>query len=123
MADAARAAHAARLLSIIIAGLALAFTGIDLVLGASTFRTDALRLAAIVLVALLTARGVSWARVLLLVLTGVAAAMAVLTAITRSLPLWGRMWFLVYGAGTLMGLALLFMPPAAAHFSRLTPKG
>jgi hypothetical protein len=125
MADADRAAHAARLLSVIIAGLALAFAAIAYFLNPSSIGVDALRLLAIVLVAFLTARGVRWARLLLIVLTGFAAAFAVLTALSMSLPLWGRIWFFVYGAGTVMCLVLLFLAPAASHFSRAatTPGG
>jgi hypothetical protein len=121
MADADRAAHAARLLSIIIAGLALAFAAVDYALDPRAIGVDALRLAAIVLVAFLTARGVRWARLLLIALTGFAAALAVLTTLSRSLPLWGTVWFLVYGAGTVACLVLLFVAPASAHFSRPAP--
>jgi hypothetical protein len=118
MADADRAAHAARLLSIIIAGLALAFAAIDYALNPSSIGIDALRLVAIVLVAFLTARGVRWARLLLIVLTGFAAAFAVLTALSMAgLPLWGKVWFLLYGVGTVACLVFLFMPPATAHFA------
>lgn len=119
MADADRAAHAARLLSIIIAGLALAFAGVAYALNPASIGIDALRLVAIVLVAFLTARGVRWARLLLIVLTGFAAAFAVLTALSMaSLPLWGKVWFFVYGAGTVFCLVFLFLAPASAHFSR-----
>jgi uncharacterized membrane protein (UPF0136 family) len=121
MADVDRAAHAARLLSMIIAGLALAFAAVAYVLNPQSIGVDVLRLVAIVLVAFLTARGVRWARLLLIVLTGFAALFAVLTALSRSLPLWGKVWFFVYGAGTVFCLVLLFVAPAAAHFSRPAP--
>lgn len=122
MADADRAAHAARLLSIIIAGLAVAFAAVAYALNPASIRIDALRLVAIVLVAFLTGRGVRWARLLLIVLTGFAATFAVLTALSMaSLPLWGKVWFLVYGAGTVVCLVFLFVPPASAHFSPQPP--
>lgn len=121
MADAARAAQAARFLSTIIAVLALAFAAVAYALSPASLGIDALRLVAIVLIALLTARGVRWARLLLIVLTGFAAAFAVLTALSVSLPLWGKVWFFVYGAGTVACLVLLFLPPAAAHFSPPAP--
>jgi len=125
MADAARAANAARFLSTIIAALALAFAAVAYALNPASLGIDALRLVAIVLVALLTARGVRWARLLLIVLTGFAAAFAVLTALSVALPLWGKVWFFVYGAGTVACLVLLFLPPAAAHFAApaATPGG
>lgn len=118
MPNADRAALAARLLSTIIAGLALAFAVVAYALNPASVGIDVLRLVVIVLVAFLTARGVRWARLLLIVLTGFAAAFAVLTALSMSLPLWGRVWFLVYGAGTVACLVFLFLAPAAAHFSR-----
>lgn len=119
MADLDRAAHAARLLSITIAGLALGFAGVAYALNPASIGIDALRLVAIVLVAFLTARGVRWARLLLIVLTGLAAVFAVLTALSMaSLPLWGKVWFFVYGAGTVFCLVFLFLAPASAHFSR-----
>ena len=119
MPDAHRAAHAARQLSIIIAGLALAFAAVAYALNPASIGVDALRLVAIVLVAFLTGRGVRWARLLLIVLTGFAAAFAVLTAFSMaSLPLWGKVWFVVYGAGTVACLVFLFVAPASAHFSR-----
>jgi hypothetical protein len=121
MADLDRAAHAARLLSIIIAGLALAFAAAAYVLNPASVGIDALRLVAIVLVAFLTARGVRWARLLLIALTGLAAAFAVLTALSMSLPLWGKVWFFVYGAGTVVSLVFLFVAPASDHFSRQAP--
>ncbi len=118
MAETDRSARAARLLAAIIAGLALAFALIAYALNPSTIGVDALRAVAIVLIAFLTARGVRWARLLLIALTGFAAAFAVLTALSMSLPLWARVWFLVYGAGTVVSLILLFTPPAAAYFAR-----
>lgn len=121
MADVDRAAHAARLLSVIIAGLALAFAAVAYALSPESIGVDALRLVAIVLVAFLTARGVRWARLLLIFLTGFAAAFAVLTALSTSLPLWGKVWFFVYGAGTVICLVFLFVAPAAAHFTRPAP--
>ena len=122
MADADRAAHAARLLAIIIAGLALAFAAVAYALNPASIGMDALRLVAIVLVAYLTARGVRWARLLLIALTGLAAAFAVLTALSMaSLPLWGKVWFFVYGVGTVACLVFLFVAPASAHFSRQPP--
>ena len=122
MADADRAAHAARLLSIIIAGLALAFATVAYALNPASIGVDALRLVAIVLVAVLTARGVRWARLLLIVLTGFAATFAVLTALSMaSLPLWGKVWFFVYGAGTVVCLVFLFVAPASAHFAHKAP--
>jgi hypothetical protein len=121
MADLARAAQAARLLSTIIAALALAFAAVAYALNPASLGVDALRLVAIVLTAVLTARGARWARLLLIVLTGFAAAFAVLTALSMTLPLWSRIWFFVYGAGTVACLVLLFVPPAAAHFSPPAP--
>ena len=121
MAENDRPAHVVRLLSAIIAGLALAFAVIAYALNPAKIGVDALRLVAIALTAYLTARGVRWARLLLIALTGLAAAFAVLTAMSMSLPLWGRVWFFVYGAGTVVCLVLLFVAPAAAYFDRPPP--
>ena len=121
MAENDRPAHVVRLLSTIIAGLALAFAVIAYALNPAKIGTDAVRLVAIVVTTFLTARGVRWARLLLIALTGIAAAFAVLTALSMSLPLWARLWFFVYGAGTVACIAFLFVAPAAAYFNRPAP--
>jgi hypothetical protein len=118
MAENDRPAHSARLLCASIAALALAFAVIAYALNPAKLGVDALRLVAIVLTAFLAARGVRWARLLLIALTGFAAAFAVLTALSMSLPLWARVWFVAYGAGTIACLIFLFVAPAAVHFAR-----
>jgi len=118
MAESDRSARAARLLSAIIAGLALAFAVIAYAINPARIGVDALRLLAIALTAFLTVRGVRWARLLLIALTGFAAAFAILTALSMALPLLARLWFFLYGAATVVCLILLFVAPAAAYFAR-----
>lgn len=113
-APAARAA--ARLVGGIVL-LSAAFGIIAYRLNPSSLGIDALRFLAITLVGILVVRGVRWARLLLLALTGLAAAFAVLTALSVSMaPLWKFVFFL-YGGGTIACLWGLFVQPAAAHFA------
>jgi predicted outer membrane lipoprotein len=101
--------------------LAAAFGIIAYTLNPASLRTDALRFLAIALVAALVVRGMRWARLLLVVLTGLAAAFAVLTAVSLSMaPLWKLVFFL-YGGGTIACLWGLFVQPAAAHFLTVPP--
>ncbi len=106
--------------------LAGAFAVIAYKLNPDSLRVGALRFIAIALVALLAARGIRWARLLLVVLTGLAAAFAVFTAVSVSMaPVWKLVFFL-YGGGTLGCLWGLFRQPAAAHFDASpssAPKG
>jgi len=97
--------------------LAAAFAIIAYRLNPSSLQIDALRFLAIALVGFLALRGVRWARLLLVVLTGLAAAFAVLTALSVAMaPSW-TLAFFIYGGGTIACLVGLFMPPAAAHFA------
>jgi predicted outer membrane lipoprotein len=101
--------------------LAAAFGVIAYRLNPSSLRVDALRFLAIALVGVLVVRGVRWARLLLVALTGLAAAFAVLTAVSVSMsPLWKVVFFL-YGGGTIACLWGLFVQPAAAHFAPVVP--
>ena len=119
---------AARAVTRLVSGivlLAAAFGAIAYQLNPTSLRIDALRFLAIALVGVLVVRGVRWARLLLLVLTGLAAAFAVLTAVSVSMaPLWKGVFF-IYGGGTIACLWGLFVPPAAAYFATTpaVPKG
>src|SRR5689334_18104586 len=109
----------------IIVFLAAAFAVLAYALNPTALGIDALRFGAIALTGLLVFRGIRWARLLLVVLTGLAAAFAALTAISISMaPQW-KLVFLLYGVGTIACLWALFRPPASAHFLRSaeTPKG
>jgi phage-related protein len=120
--DASR--RAAWLVAIIVF-LAAAFAVLAYTLNPAALGVDALRFGAIALTGLLVVRGIRWARLLLVVLTGLAAAFAVLTAISVSMaPQW-KLVFLLYGVGTIACLWALFRPPASAHFlpSAEAPKG
>src|SRR5512135_2520462 len=118
LSPAARAA--ARLVGGIIL-LSAAFGIIAYRLNPASLRVDALRFLAITLTGILAVRGVRWARLLLVALTGLAAAFAVLTALSVSMaPLWKVVFFL-YGAGTIACLWGLFVQPAAAHFATASP--
>jgi len=100
----------------IIVLLAAAFGIIAYRLNPASLRVDALRFVAIALVGVLVTRRIRWARLLLVVLTGLAAAFAVLTAASVSMaPIW-KILFFVYGGGTLACLWGLFVQPAAAYF-------
>lgn len=115
---------AARLVAAIVL-LAAAFGVIAYRLNPASLQVDALRFLAIALVGVLVTRGMRWARLLLVVLTGLAAAFAVLTAVSVSMaPAWKIVFFL-YGGGTLACLWGLFVQPAAAHFATglSVPKG
>jgi predicted outer membrane lipoprotein len=110
----------ARLVSGIIL-LAAAFGFIAYRLNPDSLQVDALRFVAIALVGFLVLRGARWARLLLVVLTGLAAAFAVLTALSVSMaPLW-KVVFFVYGAGTIACLWGLFVAPASSHFATAPP--
>jgi phage-related protein len=115
------AARAAAQLAAGIVILAEAFAVIAYNLNPDSLRIAALRFIAIALVALLAARGIRWARLLLVVLTGLAAAFAVLTAASVSMPLLWKLVFFLYGGGTLACLWGLFRQPAAAHFVASPP--
>jgi hypothetical protein len=100
----------------IIVFLAAAFAVLAYALNPTSLGIDALRFGAIALTGFLVVRGIRWARLLLVVLTGFAAAFAALTAISISMaPQW-KLVFLFYGAGTIACLWALFRPPASAHF-------
>ena len=88
----------------------------SLLLGAANLKGTVIRFVAITLAAILVARGVRWARILLLVLAGLVAAYAAILGVVRPMPLGWRAVFLVYGLGTVWSLMGLFRHPAAAHF-------
>lgn len=119
---------AARAVTWLVSGIVLlsaAFGVIAYRLNPASLQIDALRFLAIALVAILVVRGVRWARLLLLALTGLAAAFAVLTAASVSMaPLWKAVFF-IYGGGTIACLWGLFVRPAAAYFvtAPAVPKG
>ena len=116
--------QAARAVARLVTGivvLAAAFGVIAYRWHPDSLRIDALRFGAIALVGFLVLRGARWARLLLVVLTGLAAAFAVLTALSVLMaPLW-KVAFLVYGAGTIACLWGLFVAPASGHFASATP--
>jgi hypothetical protein len=116
------AGRAAAQLAAGIVLLAGAFGAVAYLLNPDSLRIDALRFVAIGLVAFLAARGIRWARLLLVPLTGLAAAFAVLTAVSVSMALVWKLVFFVYGAGTLACLWGLFRQPAAAHFAPSPPR-
>ena len=119
---------AARAVARLVAGivlLAAAFAVIAYRLNPDSLQIDALRFVAIALVGFLVLRGTRWARLLLVVLTGLAAAFAVLTALSVSMAAVWKVVFFVYGAGTIACLWGLFVAPASGHFAaaRPAPKG
>jgi hypothetical protein len=97
--------------------LAVTFGVSSILLNPGSLRTTAIRLLAIVLSGVLVGKGVRWARILLVLLTGLIAPYAVVLAVVRPMPLGWRAAFLVYGVGTLWGLIGLFRQPAAAYFT------
>ena len=118
----------ARAVARLVAGiilLAAAFGVIAYRLNPSSLQIDALRFLAIALVGFLVLRGVRWARLLLVVLTGLAAAFAVLTALSVSMASIWKVVFFVYGPGTIACLVGLFVAPASTHFAAApaAPKG
>lgn len=116
MAESTSPSRAVATLVAIIVLLAAAFGIIAYRLNPASLRVDALRFVAIALVGVLVTRRIRWARLLLVVLTGLAAAFAVLTAASVSMaPIW-KILFFVYGGGTLACLWGLFVQPAAAYF-------
>ena len=108
---------AAKRLAAAVVGLAAAYSGISLLLNPDSLRTTALRFVAIAGTCVLAARGVRWARLLLVPLTGLVAVFAALVAILRPLPLGWRVVFLVYGLGTVWCIISLFREPANAYFA------
>jgi len=100
--------------------LAAAFGGGSVVLNPDSLRSMAIRLVAIALTGLLVARGIRWARLLLIVLTGLAALYAAVLAVVRPMPLGWRALFLVYGLGTVWCIIGLFREPAASYFADRT---
>ncbi len=124
----AESTPSSRALALIVAGiilLAAAFGLIAYGLNPASLQVDGLRFLAIAFVSVLVIGRIRWARLLLVVLTGLAAAFAVLTAVSVSMaPIW-KVVFIVYGGGTLACLAGLFVQPAAAHFGAgpSVPKG
>ena len=115
------AGRAAAQLAAGIVVLAGAFGVVAYTLNPDSLKVDALRFVVIALVALLVARGIRWARLLLVVLTGLAAAFAVLTAVSVSMALVWKLVFFLYGGGTFACLWGLFGRPAAAHFAAPSP--
>jgi hypothetical protein len=121
-------ASAARAVTWLVSGIVLlsaAFGVVAYRLNSTSLQIDALRFLAIALVGILVVRGVRWARLLLLALTGLAAAFAVLTAASVSMaPLW-KVVFFIYGGGTIACLWGLFVRPAATYFATApaVPKG
>lgn len=116
MAESTSPSRAVATLVAIIVLLAAGFGLMAYRLNSASLQVDALRFIAITLVGVLVARGIRWARLLLVVLTGLAAAFAVLTAVSVAMaPVW-KILFFVYGGGTLACLWGLFVQPAAAHF-------
>ncbi len=116
-------ATAARRYTIGVVALAGVFAALSLGLNPASLRTTALRLLAIALVGVLVDQGRRWARLLLVVLTGLVAVYAGLLALIRPMPALWRAVFLGYGLGTLWCLWGLFRPPAAAHFQPRGPEG
>ena len=92
------------------------FSVLSFLLNPASLRTDALRFVAIALVGVLVARGFRWARLLLLLLTGFAALLAVVVAIRSPMSLVWRLVLFSYGAGTLACLWRLYRDPAASFF-------
>src|SRR6266516_1613120 len=86
----------------LVAGIILlnaAFDAVSYSLNPDSLKTDVMRLGAITLTGLLVARGARWARILLAVLTDLAAGFAALLAVTAPMsPLW-RVVYLGYGVG------------------------
>lgn len=115
-------ATAARRYTVGVVALAGLFAALSLGLNPASLRTTALRLLAIALVGVLVDQGRRWARLLLVVLTGLVAVYAGLLALTRPMPALWRAVFLGYGLGTLWCLWGLFRPPAAAHFQPRGPE-
>jgi hypothetical protein len=101
----------------IIVLLAGAFALTAYWLNPESLRTDALRFLAIALVGVLVTKRIRWARLLLVVLTGLAAAFAVVTAVSVSMAAVWKILFFVCGGGTLACLWGLFVQPAAAYFA------
>ncbi len=100
---------------VLFAGVYAAIT--NLMLNTHSLRTTVARFVALVLLAILVARGVRWARVLFALFAGLVAPYAVLLAFIRPMPLGWRAVFAGYGIGTLWCLWGLFRQPAAAHFA------
>ena len=125
MSESTPSVHAVNRLVAAIIFLAAAFGIIAYRLNPASVKVDAVRFVAIALVGVLAARGMRWARLLLVALTGLAAAFAVLTALSTSMGAVWKVVFFVYGGGTLACLWGLFLQPAAAHFATGTsaPKG
>jgi hypothetical protein len=112
------AASAAKRLATIVVVLAAVFGAVSVMLRPDSFRSTAIRVLAIVLTGVLVARGMRWARLLLVFLTGLGALYAALLGVVRPLSLGWRVWFLAYGIGTLWCLWALFRQPAAAYFTQ-----
>jgi len=86
----------------LVAGIILlnaAFDAVSYSLNPDSLKTDVMRLGAITLTGLLVARGARWARVLLAILTGLAAGFAALLAITAPMSLVWRVVYFGYGLG------------------------
>ena|SRR6267143_2515291 len=104
----------------LVAGIILlnaAFDAVSYSLNPDSLKTDVVRLGAITLTGLLVARGARWARILLAVLTGLAAGFAALLAITAPMSLVWRVVYLGYGVGILWCLTALFRSPAEGFFA------
>jgi peptidoglycan/LPS O-acetylase OafA/YrhL len=114
-------ASAAKRLAAAVVLLAAAFAVVSPVLNPDSLRSTAIRFVAIALTGFLAARGIRWARLLLIVLTGLAALYAAVLAVVRPMPLGWRGVFLIYGLGTVLCIIGLFREPAASHFADRKP--
>jgi hypothetical protein len=125
MAESTASSRAVITLVGIIVLLAAAFAATAYWLNPASLGVDAGRFLAIALVGVLVTKRIRWARLLLMVLTGLAAAFAVVTAVSVAMaPVW-KILFIVYGGGTIACLWGLFVQPAAAYFvaGPSVPKG
>jgi hypothetical protein len=110
-------ASAARRLAAAVVLLAAAFAVVSLVLNPESLRSTAIRFVTIALTGLLAARGMRWARLLLIVLTGLAALYSGVLAVVQPMALIWRGVFLIYGLGTVSCIIGLFRKPEASHFA------
>lgn len=109
-------AAAARRLTTGVVILAAAFARLSVLLTPDSLRMTALRFVVIGLVGVFVGRGSRAARLLLVVLTGLAALYSAVLAFSRPMPPGWRIVFLGYGVGTLWCLSGLFRRPASEHF-------
>ena len=85
-----RSATVATRLAAAVVLLAAGFAVASVVLNPDSLRSTGIRFAAIALTGFLAARGIRWARLLLIVLTGLAALYAAVLGVVRPMPLGWR---------------------------------